>query len=295
MTSYANITCALAIITVTASNCWSDQSSPATAPPPSLAPLDPTRAWVLIIVGHPGDSAYAEQFADIASRLGAIAHERLGVAEERICVWSGVDASDGTDAFTVGTSRGPATRETLGRDIAALREKLDKQTEFCVIVLGHGHQQGRRAALNLPGPDVDADEFASWFRDIPNRRSIFFITTSVSGAFVKPLAAPRRIVIAAATSDEQNATLFPLALIDQLESQQASPEGDDAKPRSISVLDLYLAVERDVTNRYTTETLIVTEHPQLDDNGDGRGTEIQLDPEKPARPLIRSELSLIHI
>ena len=44
---------------------------------------------------------------------------------------------------------------------------------------------------------------------------------------------------------------------------------------STSVFELYLAAVAGVMKRYKTAELIPTEHAQLDDNGDGRGSELQ--------------------
>jgi hypothetical protein len=144
-----------------------------------------------------------------------------------------------------------------------------------VVVLGHAHAQRGNAQLNLLGADVDADEFAEWFVDFPCRRSVFFLTTALSGRFLEALSAPRRVVVAAAAGDEINGTLFPLAFAAQLESLGQNDGGDADADASISLRDLYLAVVADVSSRYETDELIPTEHALLDDNGDGRGTEIQ--------------------
>jgi hypothetical protein len=234
--------------------------------------LEPSKAWFLIIVGHPGDREYEEQFADIANRLSDAARDRLGIDEQRIWIWSGVDKDD---PEAVQESRGPAARETLERDIAELHDLADQDADLCVIVVGHAHVQGDAVQLNLPGPDVGAEEIARWFAGFPCRWSAFFVTTSHGAAFIEPLTEARRVVIAAAADDEDNGTLYPLALAEQLESlgRVGSSDGDGAE--SVTLLDLYLAVARDVNARYESEQLIPTEHAQLDDNGDGRGSEVQ--------------------
>jgi hypothetical protein len=234
--------------------------------------FEPSKAWFLIIVGHPGDREYEEQFADLANRLSDAACDRLGIDEQQVWIWSGVN-KDGSEA--VQGSRGPATRDALERDIAALRDLAEQDADLCVIVLGHAHLQGNAVQLNLPGPDVAADEFARWFAGFPCRWSAFFMTTPHSAAFIKPLAESRRVVIAAAADDEDNGTLYPMALVEQLELLGQAGASDAAGNESVTLLDLYLAVARDASARYESEQLIPTEHAQLDDNGDGRGSEVQ--------------------
>ena len=103
---------------------------------------------------------------------------------------------------------------------------------------------------------------------------VFFITTSASGFFLKPMAAAGRIVITATEADQEvNETLFPLALADVLATP---PEGIDRdKDGKISVFELYLAVVADVMKRYVDDENLPTEHAKLDDNGDGHGSELQ--------------------
>jgi hypothetical protein len=170
--------------------------------------------------------------------------------------------------------QGPATRDALERGLADLREQLDDDSELWVVVLGHAHVHGSKAQLNLPGPDVDAKEFAHWFADFPCRRSVFVLTTPLSGRFLEALSAPRRAIIAAAAADVINGTIFPLALADQLESLGKANGQDSAGRWTGTLLDVYRALEGDVRARYEAGELIPTEHAQLDDNGDGRGSEI---------------------
>jgi len=44
-----------------------------------------------------------------------------------------------------------------------------------------------------------------------------------------------------------------------------------------SLFDLYVTVSRNLAESYSSNELLATEHPLLDDNGDGRGTEVQID------------------
>src|SRR5262249_15701213 len=130
--------------------------------------------------------------------------------------------------------------------------------------------------LNIPGPDPDEREFARMFEGLRSREQVFWITTSASGFFLRPLSGAGRIVITATEPDQEvNETLFPLALADGLASP---PEGIGRdKDGQISVVELYLAVVADVMKRYVDAEDLPTEHARLDDDGDGRGREIQED------------------
>jgi hypothetical protein len=107
---------------------------------------------------------------------------------------------------------------------------------------------------------------------------VFFMTTAGSGFFVKPLSKPGRIVIAATEADrEVNETIFPHKLTAALAEPPPFLEFDMDGDGRVSLLDLYLRAARQTAEEYANETLLATEHAQLDDNGDGRGTELQAD------------------
>jgi hypothetical protein len=81
------------------------------------------------------------------------------------------------------------------------------------------------------------------------------------------------VITATEPDQEVNETLFPHALAEVLAT---APEGIDRdKDGKVSVFELYLAVVADVMKRYVDAENLPTEHPKLDDNGDGHGSELQ--------------------
>src|SRR5262249_38994788 len=76
---------------------------------------------------------------------------------------------------------------------------------------------------------------------------------------------------------EINETLFPLALAEVLAAPPPMSEFDADHDGNATLFDLYITLARNIAKRYTDEELLATEHALLDDNGDGRGTELQID------------------
>ena len=74
---------------------------------------------------------------------------------------------------------------------------------------------------------------------------------------------------------EVNETLLHLDLAEVLSDPEQIEDFD--RDDRISVLDLYLTLSLRVLLRYQAQGDIPTEHAQLDDNGDQRPTELQLD------------------
>jgi hypothetical protein len=169
-----------------------------------------------------------------------------------------------------------------------------------VIVLGHTHYDGRNSWLNLPGPDLNQNDFAKPFADFKAGEQVFFLTTSTSGFFIKPLAAKNRVVISATEADfETNETEFPQELVRVLTAPPAAKEFDIDADGTATLFDLYLNVTKNLAQSYADRELLATEHPLLDDNGDGKGTEVQTDylPEslggraRPGKPVVDNAIS----
>jgi hypothetical protein len=171
-----------------------------------------------------------------------------------------------------------ATREHIEQRVQALREKTRPEDGVWVIVLGHTHYDGRQSWFNLPGPDLNQAEFAKAFDGLTAKEQVFLITTPTSGYAIKPLSAKGRVVITATEADwETNETEFPHEFA-RLLSNLATEENVDAdKDGQITLFDLYVTTVRNLAQSYLERELLATEHPLLDDDGDGRGTEVQID------------------
>jgi hypothetical protein len=231
----------------------------------------------LIVCGLAGDVPHRALFSGTIEELCAGLTTHHSFARDKVTVfWS--DARQDNEGPAIKASRGPATREALAEAAAALASGLHPQDALWVFVLGHAHHDGKNTWLNLPGPDLNQIEFGKLFAEIQCAEQAFFITTAASGFFVKPLSKPGRIVIAATEADREfNETIFPHKLAATLSRPQPLAELDIDGDGHPSLLDLYLRVARDTAQEYANEMLLATEHAQLDDNGDGRGTELQAD------------------
>jgi hypothetical protein len=140
--------------------------------------------------------------------------------------------------------------------------------ELWVVLIGHGTFDGKEAKLNLRGPDVSATELSEWLK--PFQRPIAIIdTTSSSAPFLAKLAAPKRVIVSATRSgNEQNYARFGKFLAEAL----PDPKSDLDKDGQISLLESFLSASHRTMEFYKTEGRLATEHALIDDNGDGLGT-----------------------
>jgi len=243
------------------------------APPPRpAAPREPLpRRHALVLCGHPGDAAHAKTFAETVGKLGEGLTKTAGIPAERQYVVFGSEAPKGMPGAT-----GPATKEAVAAAVADVRKKLQPDDGLWVIVLGHGHHDGRQAYWCLPGPDLSAAEFGKLFAEVNCREQVFVMTASLSGYFVSSLAKRDRVVIAATEADnETNETTFPTVFARILGAGLDPAEHDFDKDGRLTLFDLYVAAAKEVSQNYATAEQVPTEHSQLDDDGDGVGHEVQ--------------------
>jgi hypothetical protein len=229
------------------------------------------RRHALIICGHPGDAEHTKTFTETVGKLREGLTRSVGIPEERQHVLFGAEKPKDLPGAT-----GPSTREAVVAAVAEVRKALRPDDGLWVICLGHGHHDGRRAWWNLPGPDMDAAEFGQLFTDVTCKEQVFVMTFSLSGYFVSPLAKRDRVVIAATEADaETNETTFPGVFARILAAGLDPAEQDADKDGKLTLLDLYIAVTREIAQNFLTAELLATEHAQLDDDGDGVGHEVQ--------------------
>jgi hypothetical protein len=121
--------------------------------------------------------------------------------------------------------------------------------------------------FNVRGDDVSADDLVAWLK--PFERTVVIVAGfSTSGAWLKPLAAPGRVLVSATKSGmENNFARFGGKLA------RAFADGADLdKDGQTSLLEAWLAAARQTADFYKEEGRLATEHSLLDDNADGLGT-----------------------
>jgi len=220
------------------------------------------RVW--IFCGTPGDEEHHAAYERMLTRLRNVLTKRFGVAPADLTVLYGpIEA--GYD--------GECTRTGLLAELVNVvtGTKGAEARPVWLIFLGHSNAIAGGALYNLPGPDISPRELGEALQDAdPQTPMVLFATTACSSAFLRPLSGPGRIVVTAtSTSDAENETEFPGALVDALES----PATDGNKDGFLTVTELFLACHERVLRTYEMEDLMVKEHSRLDGDGDGRGTQ----------------------
>ena len=204
---------------------------------------------VLVMVGAGGENEFADQFKTWAGQ------------------WEKAAQTAGAKSIVIGLNAEKTN------DLAELKQSLLGETnelsaELWLVLIGHGTFNGREAKFNLHGPDLVDAELAALLQ--PLHRPVAVINCAAASApFLNKLSASNRVVITATRSgNEQNFARFGQYIAEAI----ADPAADLDKDGQTSLLEAFLTAASRTAEFYKLEGRLATEHPLLDDNGDGLGT-----------------------
>ena len=161
----------------------------------------------------------------------------------------------------------PCRLETILATMERLQKKVQAGDQITLFFVGHGTSDDQDAKFVIPGPDITGTKFAEILEGFSAQDLAVVNTTSSSHPFCSALSAPGRVIVCATRSAaERYDTIFPLFLLAALENHAA----DRDKNGRVSLFEIFLFVKQKVNSWYTEQDRLASEHPTLDDNGDGR-------------------------
>jgi hypothetical protein len=215
---------------------------------------------LLVIVGAGGEAQYSDSFHKSAVAITDAARARFGLPDANV-VYLGEDP-----ARAGARMAGRSTKAGVEAALAGLATRARPGDQLWIVLIGHGTVQGETPRFNLPGPDMTAADFNRALAPFTRQQVAFVNAASASGDFVRALAAPNRAVVTATKSSlERNGTRFAQHFATAL----ATAGADVDKDSRVSLLEAFTYARREVARTYESENTLLTEHAQLDDNGDG--------------------------
>jgi hypothetical protein len=206
---------------------------------------------ILVVTGVGGDEEHTKKFTKWASSFVDAAKKKDAVPEANI---------------TLLADR-RATKDGVEKAIADIAARAKPGDTVFLLLIGHGSFDGRVAMFNLTGPDLSAPDCAKLLARFTSQHVVFVNTTSSSGAFLQPLAAPGRVVVTATkTGGERNEVDFPEYFVAAYNDDAA----DLDRNGHVSVKEAFDYAKTKVTQAYQQKGLMLTEHATLDDGGEGQ-------------------------
>jgi len=205
---------------------------------------------LLVVTGVPGDEEHEQKFNKWAVSFVDAAKKKEQLPEANITVLSG----------------GKANKEGIEKAVADLAARGKPNDNVIILLIGHGSFDGGRAAFNIMGPDLTAADWAKLLGKLASQHVAFVNTSSASGAFLQPMAAPGRVVITATkTGGERMDTVFPEYFVAAFTDDAA----DRDRNGHVSVLEAFEYAKTKVTQAYQQKGNLLTEHATMDDGGEG--------------------------
>lgn len=222
-----------------------------------------TAQYGVIIAGIGGEPEYVDKHWKWAGGLYRALRDEGGFAPERLFL-----LAENPSLEPANPAR-KSSLEEIRQVFGALAERMTANDLLIVILIGHGNANENDPKLSIPGPDLSGAELASLLGDIKAGRSIVVHGGSSSAPFIKLLSGPNRAILTATKSaGERLATVFSEYFLASL-----TPGNSDLdKDGRVSVLEAFTYTRLKTAAWYEDEGRIATEHPLLDDNGDGVGS-----------------------
>ena len=167
----------------------------------------------------PGAPVYARRYDDWVKRFRSFFMEAVGVPEANVTVLSGDDA----------------TAERVTRELASVAKDVRPVDQFVLIALGHGAVGDMTPTIVLPGPDLNAKDLAQAVEGISAQNQVVLNFVASAGDFVRFLAKPGRVNIAATSPAEVNEPVYAEFFLRGLESKRADGDSDG----TITLLEAY--------------------------------------------------------
>jgi hypothetical protein len=235
-----------------------------------LAALGMTQAHAqtraLIVTGLGAEPKYQQQFRSLGGRISTALSTKYGIAASNIS-WLGEDSTNASKLY-----KGRSTSQNILREIDAIGAAVKPNDQVLIILIGHGSGQGEDTKFNIPGPDMSAKEFSAALSRFAAQRVAFLDLTTASGDALAVMSNPNRIVVTATKSAyERNESQFARFFADALDKDGAADVDKDGR---VSLLEAYRYAAQETRKSYESDERLLTEHAQLDDDGNGKGTDL---------------------
>ena len=224
-------------------------------------PGSTTEKYAVIFGGAAAGKKYEERFRAWSLQLHEILTVDYGYRPDQITLLLGHGDSEEPRIS------GPCRRETILETMTSLEKRVQPGDQVSFFFIGHGTSDSENAKFVIVGPDITGDVFADLLNGFSDQDIIVVNTTSSSYPFCTALSASGRVVICATRTDaERYDTVFPHFFILALDDHA----GDRDKNRRLSMFEAFLFAREKVKDWYTEQDRLPSEHPTLDDDGDGR-------------------------
>lgn len=157
-----------------------------------------------------------------------------------------------------------ATIDNFKKISAELQEKAKDKDNIVLFLIGHGSYRSTNSYYSLSDYSLSDIELAELFKNIKRNKLVFVFSPCNSGGFVDNLSGKNTIVITSTRKDESNRAAFIEPFLTSFDGI-----GDTDKNGKVSFEEAFNYACINVKEQFAdNDWSTLTEHAQLDDNGD---------------------------
>lgn len=211
---------------------------------------------VLLITGLSAEPRFARSFGVAAGSIYDAAREHWHVADSNLAYLAEDPAADPKRIS------GKATKAMVEQAFASIARRVQPGDVVLIFLVGHGSGEMAASAVNLPGPDPTAADYAGWLAPLARATVVFVNASSASGDFAPLLAGPNRVIVTATrTAIERNESIFAAFFARGLTGTEADADKDGL----VSIAEAFNYARDQVAKVYESTNRMQTEHAVLAD------------------------------
>jgi len=212
---------------------------------------------VLVVTGLSAEPRFATMWSAAAATIVDAAHTQWHVADSNLAYLSEDPAADPR------RMTGKSTKEMIAKVFTSIAARVHPGDLVLVVLMGHGSGELAASAVNVPGPDPTAIDYANWIAPLKPATVVFVNAATGSGDFAKILAGPNRVIVTATkTGMEKNESMFASVFALGLTGTDADADKDGR----ISIAEAFAFTKAQVAKAYEASNRLLTEHAVLADS-----------------------------
>ena len=243
---------------------------------------------VLIIGGVAGEKSFYDAFWGATSRFHQLLTDVYGYTPDQITfLFEDIGDIDRGGQGALELVDAESNREQVLAAFDHLAKIVQPSDRFLLFMLGHASRTGRGSAkFNLRGRDITEAEYVTLIKGVPAENQILIFGFPYSARLVPPLSAPGRVILTSSSPNEGYSLQAGFGTV--FVGAFSIPDNDINSDGDISLLEAFLSLQTLTKEWYKNDGTLQSEHPHLDDNGDGNATRnLTIDAEAP--PVERTD------
>jgi len=215
-----------------------------------------SKKYALVISGESNDAQHYKWFKDSSQQAYKLLLQNGYPAEDIYYLFEGAGEMDVDYESTLAN---------LEKVVLEIKNKSTEKDNLVFIFIGHGGFDGTHSSYSLADTSIRDDKLAAMFSILKRNKLSIVFSPCNTGGFVDDLSGSDTVFISSTRPDESNRAAFIEPFLSAFDGS-----GDSNKDGKVSFAEAFNFASKSVQEQYANNNWgTLTEHAQLDDNGDG--------------------------